>query len=119
MERLVRGPYVECRVRCQVRQVRRGKHFISPKKVWELNVRQQVSRDSRQSPSVALRHLYLVRCVDRRLVEVNRNVATVFPEGFPGILCPTVSANALDPNPEGLHHLPYVKLNDVDGWLRP
>ena len=32
------------------------------------------------------------------------------------MVCPTVSETALDPKPEGRHHRPYVKLNDVDGF---
>ena len=41
-------------------------------------------------------------------------MVTVFPEGFPGILCTTVSAEAVDPKPEGRHHLLYEKRNGVD-----
>ena len=43
-------------------------------------------------------------------------MATEFPEVFPRMVCPTVSETALDPKPEGRHHRPYVKLNDVDGF---
>lgn len=79
---LVRVPPVERRVRCPIRQVRRGEHELSLNTFLDPTVCQQASRSSRQSPPVSLRYPYLLRCVDRRVVKVNRSLTTVFPEGL-------------------------------------
>lgn len=48
---------------------------------------------------------------------VDLSLVSLVPEGFRGILCPTVSAKALDSKPEGNHHRPYIKLDGGDDFM--